>query len=258
MSLSELDRPNSYIGRSVPRPNARKLAEGRGQFTDDIRLPRMAHVAFLRSPYAHARIVRIDTAKAAQSPGVFRVVTGREMAKVCTPWVGVLAHLKGMKSAPQHPIAVERACWQGEAVCAVVAQTRAQAEDALPLIDIEWQELPAITDAAAAAVPGSPAIHPELGDNICFQRELTVGEVDAAFKGADVVVEETYVTGRHTEDLPRAALDPRRFQPGRPAADGLSLDPGAAHDAERLCQASRPAGHQCAGDLPRCRRLVRH
>jgi len=205
MSLSELDRPNSYIGRSVPRPNARKLAEGRGQFTDDIRLPRMAHVAFLRSPYAHARIVRIDTAKAAQSPGVFRVVTGREMAKVCTPWVGVLAHLKGMKSAPQHPIAVERACWQGEAVCAVVAQTRAQAEDALPLIDIEWQELPAITDAAAAAVPGSPAIHPELGDNICFQRELTVGEVDAAFKGADVVVEETYVTGRHTG----VCLEPR-------------------------------------------------
>ncbi|MBM3539600.1 MAG: xanthine dehydrogenase family protein, partial [Alphaproteobacteria bacterium] len=205
MSLSELDRPNSYIGRSVPRPNARKLAEGRGQFTDDIRLPRMAHAAFLRSPYAHARIVRIDTAKAAQSPGVFRVVTGREMAKVCTPWVGVLAHLKGMKSAPQHPIAVERACWQGEAVCAVVAQTRAQAEDALPLIDIEWQELPAITDAAAAAVPGSPAIHPELGDNICFQRELTVGEVDAAFKGADVVVEETYVTGRHTG----VCLEPR-------------------------------------------------
>jgi len=205
MSLSELDRPNSYIGRSVPRPNARKLAEGRGQFTDDIRLPRMAFAAFLRSPYAHARIVRIDTKKAAQNPGVIRVVTGKQMAEVCTPWVGVLAHLKGMKSAPQHPIAVDRACWQGEAVCAVVAQTRAQAEDALPLIEIEWQELPAIIDAAAAAVPGSPAIHPELGDNICFQRELTVGEVDAAFKDADVVVEETYTTGRHTG----VCLEPR-------------------------------------------------
>ena len=205
MSLSELDRPNSYIGRSVPRPNARKLAQGRGQFTDDIKLPRMAHAAFLRSPYAHARILRIDTKKAAQSPGVIRVITGKDMAEVCTPWVGVLAHLKGMKSAPQYPIAVERACWQGEAVCAVVAQTRAQAEDALPLIEIDWQELPAITDAAAAAVPGSPAIHPELGDNICFQRELTVGEVDAAFKNADVVAEETYITGRHTG----VCLEPR-------------------------------------------------
>src|SRR5262245_41286146 len=69
MSLSPLDRPNSYIGRSVPRPTARKLAEGRGQYTDDIKLPRMAHVAFLRSPYAHARILRIDTQAAAKSPG---------------------------------------------------------------------------------------------------------------------------------------------------------------------------------------------
>ena len=198
MSLSPLDRPNSYIGRSVPRPTARKLAEGRGQYTDDIKLPRMVHAAFLRSPYAHARIVRIDTKAAARSPGVIRVVTGREMAEFCTPWVGVLAHLKGIKSAPQHPLAIDRACWQGEAVCAVVARSRAEAEDALPLIEVEWQELPAITDAAAAAEPGSPAIHPELGDNICFQREVSVGEVDAAFASADVVVEETYVTGRHT------------------------------------------------------------
>lgn len=205
MSLSPLDRPNSYIGRSVPRPNARRLAEGRGQFTDDIKLPRMAHVAYLRSPYAHARILRIDTKAAAQSPGVIRVVAGREMAEVCTPWVGVLAHLKGMKSAPQYPIAVERACWQGEAVCAVVARSRAEAEDALPLIQVEWQELPALTDAAAAAAPGAKPIHPELGDNICFQRELAVGEVDAAFSSADLVVEETYVTGRHTG----VCLEPR-------------------------------------------------
>lgn len=205
MSLSPLDRPNSYIGRTVPRPNAPRLAEGRGQFTDDIKLPRMTHVAYLRSPYAHARILRIDTAAAARSPGVVRLVTGREMAEICTPWVGVLAHLKGMKSAPQYPIAVERACWQGEAVCAVVARSRAEAEDALPLIEVDWQELPPVTDAAAAAAPGAPAIHPELGDNICFQRELTVGEVDAAFSSADVVVEETYITGRHTG----VCLEPR-------------------------------------------------
>src|SRR5262245_16189736 len=119
-ALSALDRPNSYIGRSVPRPNLARLAEGRGQYVSDITLPRMAHVAFVRSPHAHARIKHIDAATARQARDVIAVVTGAELAKVITPWVGVLTHLKGIKSAPQHAIAVERACWQGEAVCAVV------------------------------------------------------------------------------------------------------------------------------------------
>ena len=120
--LSALDRPNSYIGRSVPRPNLQRLTQGRGQYVSDVALPRMAHVAYVRSPHAHARIVKIATEAAKKSPGVIAVVTGAELAKVMTPWVGVLTHLKGLKSAPQAPIAVERACWQGEAVCAVVAR----------------------------------------------------------------------------------------------------------------------------------------
>src|SRR3954451_14785525 len=128
--LTALDRPNSYIGRSVPRPNLTRLTEGRGQYVSDVTLPRMAHVAFVRSPHAHARIVKIETAVAKSAAGVIAVVTGSELAKVITPWVGVLTHLKGITAAPQHAIAIERACWQGEAVCAVVAKTRAQAEDA--------------------------------------------------------------------------------------------------------------------------------
>src|SRR5262245_45923698 len=121
--LTALDRPNSYIGRSVPRPNLQRLTQGRGNYVSDTVLPRMAHVAYVRSPHAHARIKKIETAQAKKSPGVVAVVTGAELAKVMTPWVGVLTHLKGIKSAPQHPIAVDRACWQGEAVCAVVAKT---------------------------------------------------------------------------------------------------------------------------------------
>src|SRR5947199_2275299 len=131
----------------------------------------MAHVAFVRSPHAHARIVSIDTAAAKQSPGVIAVVTGVELAKVITPWVGVLTHLKGIKSAPQHAIAVERACWQGEAVCAVVAKTRAQAEDACELVEIKYEALPAITDPETALDAGTPLVHPELGDNLTFERK---------------------------------------------------------------------------------------
>src|SRR6202167_3846455 len=142
--LSALDRPNSYIGRSVPRPNLARLTQGRGQYVSDVALPRMTHVAFVRSPHAHARIKSIDAAAAKKSPGVVAVVTGTELAKVITPWVGVLTHLKGIKSAPQHAIAIERACWQGEAVCAVVAKTRAEAEDACAMVRVDYEPLFAV------------------------------------------------------------------------------------------------------------------
>src|SRR6187399_2490134 len=168
--LSALDRPNSYIGRSVPRPNLQRLTQGRGQYVSDVVLPRMAHVAYVRSPHAHARIIKIATDAAKKSPGVIAVVTGAELAKVMTPWVGVLTHLKGIKSAPQSPLAMERACWQGEAVCAVVAQSRAQAEDACELIEIDYEELTPVTDPETALDPKTPVIHPDLGDNLTFER----------------------------------------------------------------------------------------
>ena len=165
-ALTALDRPNSYIGRSVPRPNLARLTQGRAQFVSDVTLPRMAHVAFVRSPHAHARIKAIDTGAAKAMPGVVAVVTGAELSKVITPWVGVLTHLKGIKSAPQHAIAIDRACWQGEAVCAVVARTRAEAEDACEKVVVDYEPLPAVTDAETALDAATPVIHPDLGDNL--------------------------------------------------------------------------------------------
>ena len=192
---TQLDK--GYIGQSVPRPNAQRLLQGRGAFTDDLRFPRLAHVAFFRSPYAHARIKTLDLSKARRSEGVIGVFDGRAVAEYCTPWVAVLAHLKGIKSPPQHAIAIERACWQGEAVAAVVAESRTQAEDAAALIEAEWEELPAVVDMEES-LGGGRVIHPELGDNICFKRELDTGGVDEAFAAADVVVEEVFRFGRHT------------------------------------------------------------
>src|SRR4051794_8849814 len=158
----------------------------------------MTHVAFVRSPHAHARIVAIETAAAKQAAGVIAVVTGAELAQVITPWVGVLTHLKGLKSAPQSAIAVDRACWQGEAVCAVVAKTRAQAEDACELVDVAYQVLPAVTDAETALDAGTPVIHPDLGDNLCFERRHEAGEPDKGFAEADEVIAATFQIGRHT------------------------------------------------------------
>lgn len=194
-----------YVGQSLPRPNARRLLEGRGRFVDDLKLPRLVHVAFVRSPYAHARMRAIDVGAARAAPGVVTVATGRDIAAVCKPWVGVLQHLKGMKSAPQHALPLERACWQGEPVVAVVAQTRAQAEDAAERVVIDWEELPAVTDPETALDPGTPVIHPELGDNLVFGLDLDGGAVDAAFAQAHAVVEETFHFGRHTG----VTLEPR-------------------------------------------------
>src|SRR3954466_3988575 len=192
---TQVDR--GYIGQSVPRPNAARLLQGRGAFTDDLRFPRLGHVVFFRSPYAHARIRKLDFAKAAKAPGVIAVFDGRAVAEYCTPWVAVLAHLKGIKSPPQHAIAIERACWQGEPCAAVVAESRSQAEDAAALIEAEWEELPAVIDMEES-LAGKRVIHPELGDNICFKRELDTGGAAEAFAKADLVVEDTFHFGRHT------------------------------------------------------------
>jgi len=188
---------SGYIGQSVPRANARRLLQGRGAYVDDLRLPRLAHVVFFRSPHAHARLRKLDLAGARAMPGVIAVVDGASLALYCKPWVGVLDHLKGIKSPPQPAIASGRACWQGEAMAAVIAETREQAEDALERIEADWEELPAIVEMGDA-LSGRRVIHTELGDNICFKRELDTGGVDEAFARADVVVEETYDFARHT------------------------------------------------------------
>ncbi|MCP5266202.1 MAG: xanthine dehydrogenase family protein [Burkholderiaceae bacterium] len=196
-----------FIGKRVPRSGARKLLQGRGAYLDDIRVPRLGHVVFVRSPHAHARIVSIDLDEARKAPGVIAAVDGRAVAEFCTPWVGVLGHLKGIRSAPQHAVAIERACWQGEAVAAVVAETRRQAEDAAELVVVDYEALPVVTEMAAA-LSGEVVIHPELGDNLCFHRELVTDGFDEAFARADLVVEKTYDFARHTgvTTEPRAIL----------------------------------------------------
>ena len=187
-----------HIGQAIPRPNIERLTEGRGQYVDDIELPRMAHVVFWRSPVAHARITRIERDFARMMPGVLAVYDGADLATICKPWVATLTHLVGLKSAPQYPMAIDRACWQGEPVVAVVAKTRAEAEDALQYVQVEWEALPAALNMNTALDPDTPVIHPELGDNLCFTRSLDTGGVDEAFARADVVAEATFDFGRHT------------------------------------------------------------
>ena len=199
------DRPNSYIGKTVPRPNAGRLVQARGTYVDDMVLPRMAHVVFVRSPHAHARIGGIDAAEALAIKGVLRVFTGEEIAKVCSPWVAVLAHLKGLKSPPQHALAIDRACWVGEPVAAVVAASRAAAEEAAALVEVDYEPLPAVTDMMTALDAETPVIHDDMGDNLAFRRLHEEGDVPAAMASAHKVVSARFRTARHTG----VTLEPR-------------------------------------------------
>jgi carbon-monoxide dehydrogenase large subunit len=204
-ALTGLDRPNSYIGRSVTRPNAKRLLGGKGRYVTDMKLPRMLHAAFVRSPYAHAEIVSIDTSVAAAMDGVRLVATGSDLAKLCQPWVGTLDHFRGMKSPPQLPLAVGKVVWAGQAVVAVVADTRALAEDAAEQVTVEFNELEPVTNVDTALEANSPRINPEFDDNVSFRLKVESGDVDAAFAKETFIVEDSFCFGRHTA----ATLEPR-------------------------------------------------
>ncbi len=171
---------------------------GRGTFTGDIALPRMAHVAFLRSPHAHARIAHIDSAAARTLPGVLLVAVWADLAPHARPMHTVLANAPDHVSPPQPLLADGVARWQGEAVAAVVAETQAAAEDGVEAIEVEWEPLPAVTDANAALAKGAAAIHPALGHNRALERVLGNGDAAAELARGDVAVARRFGFNRHT------------------------------------------------------------
>lgn len=174
-----------WIGKSIKRVEDPKLLTGSGQFVADIMLPGMAHVALLRSPVAHARIRSVDTSAARALPGVIAVVTGKELAETTGPGVSFAA-----PPVVQHVIAVDRVRHVGEAVAAVIAESRYIAEDAADLIEVEYDDLPVVTDPEAAChSSGDAVLHPERGDtNIATEHKFKFGPVDEDFAKADHIV----------------------------------------------------------------------
>ena len=189
---------DQIIGARLPRPDARRLAAGRGTFTADVALPRMVHMAFVRSPYAHALIKSIDTADARQAEGVVRVITAQDLADICTPFIAGIEFLPNMISPPQYPLTPVEVIYQGEAVCAILAESRALAEDAAELVQVEWDELPAVVDPDAALEPGTPLVHSELESNLAMAMPIVEGDTEKAFAEAAVVVEHEFEFGRQS------------------------------------------------------------
>jgi carbon-monoxide dehydrogenase large subunit len=187
-----------YFGAAVARREDPRLLRGEGRFVDDVVLPGMAHAAFVRSPHAHARVAGIRTEAAARRPGVVRVLTFAELARWMHPMPlfgavppGLAARVDvAMKQAPQLAMARDRVRYVGEIVAMVVAESRALAEDAAELVEVDYEPLPAVVDMLAAGEPGAPLLHEAWGDNVAVRFRTGFGDVEAAFRTADVRVAE--------------------------------------------------------------------
>ena len=194
------------FGSGIRRREDPRLITGGSTYTDDVVLPGMVNAAILRSPHAHARITGIDTSAAASAPGVIAVYTGADtegaLAPIPCAWIPPESDVK----AVAHPaIAKDVVRYQGDAVAVVVAETRYQAEDALELINVSYEPLPAVINPVAAMAEGAPQLHEDAPNNQAFHWVAVGGDPDAAFAEADVIVSDTIIQQR----LVPNAMEPR-------------------------------------------------
>lgn len=193
-----------FIGARVRRKEDPRLITGSATYTDDIVLPRMVYTALARSPEAHARIVSIDTSAARGMEGVLEVLTGADLDGA----IGTLPcvhSIEGLKEPPHPAIAIDEVNYAGDAVAVVIAESPAAAEDAVRAIDVAYEPLPVVGDVVAASKEGADLVHGDLGTNVAFSAPTEVGDPDAAFESADVVLSERIVNQRQ---IP-IAIEPR-------------------------------------------------
>ena len=194
------------FGSGIRRREDPRLITGTATYTDDLTLPGMLHAAILRSPHAHARITRIDTAKARSAQGVVAVYTAADTEAVLKPmpcaWLMPNSELK-IATYPQ--LAKDVVRYVGDCVAVVVAEDRYQAQDAVELIDVDYDPLPAVVDPQKAAATGAPQLHADMPGNQAFHWTVAGGDVDAAFAKADVIVKDRIIQQR----LIPTAMEPR-------------------------------------------------
>ncbi|HEU4369493.1 MAG TPA: xanthine dehydrogenase family protein molybdopterin-binding subunit [Methylomirabilota bacterium] len=188
----------TYVGSPLPCLDDPRILTGRGRYVDDIALARMVHVAFVRSPHAHARLGALDLVAARRAPGFVAVLAGADAARLCKPCHGILNHYQGMKTGAILPLAVDRVRYVGEPVVAVAAETRPAAEDAVVRVRVSYEPLPAVLSPEQATAPGAPVIHPELGDNVIYDTRLAAGDAEQALRASHRVWRRRFTTGRHT------------------------------------------------------------
>ncbi|HEY7093761.1 MAG TPA: xanthine dehydrogenase family protein molybdopterin-binding subunit [Ktedonobacterales bacterium] len=181
------------FGSSIKRREDPRLITGKGAFTDDVKLPGMTYMAILRSPYGHAKITRIDTSKAKALSGVVAVFTGKDLEGKLQPipcaW---LIPDSDLKTPPYNALATDTARFTGDGVAAVVAESPYIAQDALDLIEVDYDPLPVVTTQEAAIAEGAPQLHADAPGNQAFHWKFANGDAAAALAAGEVVLKERF------------------------------------------------------------------
>jgi carbon-monoxide dehydrogenase large subunit len=193
------------IGTPRKRSEDARLITGKTQWTDNIQLPGMCYVAFLRSPHAHARITRIDVSPATEQTGVIAAFSGRDFADEQGPLPCAWPVTEDMVLPDYLPLAVDEVRFVGEPVAMVVARDRYAAADALEAVDVDYEPLPVVLDMEEAIKDGADLVHGDKGTNKTYTWNFGNGDIDAAFRDAPVVVERRYIQQR----LIPSAMEPR-------------------------------------------------
>ncbi|HEX6513288.1 MAG TPA: xanthine dehydrogenase family protein molybdopterin-binding subunit [Chloroflexota bacterium] len=183
-----------FVGQPSLRVEDDALLAGQQRFFDDLSLPGLAHVAFLRSPHAHARIRGVDAAAALARPGVHGILTGDEIAQLTKPQRGRVP----LANSPRvYALAYQKVRYVGEPVVAIAAISRAAAEDAADAIEVDYEILPAIVDPIEALEPQAPLVFEEVGSNVLWHDTFPYGDLEGAFGAADQVIAERFTIHRY-------------------------------------------------------------
>lgn len=185
-----------YIGQSVLRREDHYLLRGEGRFLDDLPEPKdTLYLGFVMSPIAHARIVSIDVSRALQLPGVFAVLTGEDAAKLVSPLITEI-DFPGYIRHGREVIAREKVRFVGEHVAVVVAEDRYIAQDAIDLVEVDYEALPVVARMEDAPMPGAPLVHDNIPNNVIFEATFSTEGFDKAFASGEMVLRERFRTGR--------------------------------------------------------------
>ena len=244
-----------FVGNRSRSKEGPRHVTGRGLFTDDFTMPGMLQAMILRSPHAHAKILSVDPSEALTHPNVFAVITPDDVKKLTKPFKPG-RYAAGLKRPiDEYAGAVDKVRYVGEPIGAVAAWDRGTAEDALELIQVDYEPLRPNVDVHEAIKPSSAALFDELGSNLAWTGSLQYGDIDAAFKSADRVVTETLKIHRYSS----TPLEPfnviASFDAASKRLDRLGDRSGAGSDLRRPARSARAARHP--RDHPRCRRRLR-
>ena len=203
----------SYVGAALSPRESKKLVLGRGSYVGDLTVPGLLHAAFVRSPHAHARIVRIDADAARRQPGIAAVLTGSDLARVTAP-LRIAPPIEGLSPMEMATLPTDKVRFAGDLVACVIGEQREQVEDACALVDVTYAPLPAVVDPERAQDPGLPLVDETIAANRAYHGVFAHGDVAAALGAADRVVAVRFHQGRqtHVPMEPRGCL--ASWQPG--------------------------------------------